>query len=121
MLISNAFPSNYIRAADLQGRSVVVTIDRVTLEDLNGEHKPVLHFEGKHRGLVLNKTNATTLAGSFGDDTAAWEGQKIELFPVEADFQGRRVPAIRVRVPPGTSRADYAAPVAGPNAYAEAS
>lgn len=119
MLISSAFPSNFLRAVDLQGRAVRVTIDTVKLEEIGGETRPILYFEGKQRGLPLNKTNATTIAAMLGDETLHWEGQQIELYPTETDFQGKRVQAIRVRMPAGAGRANVAAPL--PTAYAEQS
>ena len=99
MKFSEAFPSDYLRASDLQGRDVTVTIERVEFKELAGEpNKAVLYFEGKQRGLVLNKTNGVTIVDSYGDDMNEWIGKSITLFPTKVDFQGRRVDAIRVRV-----------------------
>jgi hypothetical protein len=99
MRISAAFPSTYLKAADLQGRPVSVHMDRVTMEDLGSEEKPVLYFHGAQKGLVLNKTNANTIASVYGDDTTAWTGQPITLVESMVDYQGRSVAAIRVRMP----------------------
>lgn len=100
MRMSAAFPSNYLRAADLQGRNVTVTIDRVAMEDIGGDHKPVLYFRGKEKGMVLNKTNGNNISAAYGDETDDWAGGEIVLFPTMVDFQGRSVEAIRVRIPP---------------------
>lgn len=99
MLISAAFPGSYLKAQDLQGRTIPVTIADCRMEDLGGEEKPVLYFEGKERGLVLNKTNASFLVDAYGDETSQWRGRPIELYPARVQFQGRMVDAIRVRVP----------------------
>lgn len=99
MLISTAFPGTYLKAQDLQGRTIPVTIADCRMEDLGGEEKPVLYFEGKERGLVLNKTNASLLVDAYGDETSQWHGRPIELYPARVQFQGRMVDAIRVRVP----------------------
>jgi len=107
MRISTSFPSEYLRAADLQGREITVLIDRVEIRDLGGDPKPVLFFEGKSRGLVLNKTNGNVIADVYGDETDDWTGKPVVLYEALVDFQGRRVPAIRVRVP---RRPDVAAP-----------
>lgn len=101
MRISSAFPSNYLKAADLQGKSVKVSIDRVELEDIGGDYKPVLYFTGKDKGMVLNKTNSNNIATAYGDETDAWSGKEIVLFEAMVDFQGRTVPAIRVKLPSG--------------------
>jgi len=98
--INNAFPSAYIKADDLQGRDCQVTISHVRSEDIgSGEHKLVVFFLGKERGLVLNKTNANTIATVTGaTDTDMWCNKSIILFPTQTDFQGRQVPCIRVRL-----------------------
>ena len=100
MKISDAFPSNYLKAADLNGRTIPVTIADCQLEDLGGESKPVLRFVGKDKGCVLNKSNASVLADAFGDETSAWNGKKIELYSEKVFFQGRMVDGLRVRIPP---------------------
>lgn len=99
MLISNAFPGNYLKAADLQGRTVTVAVSDCRMEDLGGEEKPVLYFQGKDRGMVLNKTNASAIVSAYGDDTGAWVGRPLDLFVARVSFQGRMVDGLRVRVP----------------------
>lgn len=119
MRISGAFPSEYLKAADLQGRAVRVQIDRVEMRDIGGDHKPVLYFQGKDKGMVLNKTNATNIANAYGDDTDNWEGAEVELFEAQVDFQGKTVPAIRIRIPPRPPAQRQAAPVRTPQQTAE--
>jgi hypothetical protein len=99
MNINDAFPSSYIKAADLQGRPVRVTVESCQLEDLDGEQKPVLRFRGKQKGMVLNRVNAGTLSAALGDETAAWTGREIEIYPDQTMFQGRMVACLRLRVP----------------------
>ena len=97
--VSEAFPSNYLKAADLAGRTVKVTIDKVTFEEIGQtrDRKPIIHFDKVQKGLVLNKTNATEIAAQHGDQMDAWTGKEIELFSQMVPFQGQNVPAIRVR------------------------
>lgn len=100
MKISNAFPSKFLKAGNLQDRNVTVTMSHVVIEDVgDGERKPVLYFQGKNKGLVLNKTNSGTIAAVYGDDTEAWNGKLIVLYPAMVDFRGDSVEAIRVRTP----------------------
>ena len=75
MRISDAYPSNYLKASDLQGRTVVVTIDHCDIEDIGDERKPILYFQGKQKGMVLNKTNANNVSVLYGDDTDDWIGR----------------------------------------------
>ena len=110
MKIGAAFPGQYLKAADLQGKRIRVVIDKVEMEDIGGETKPVLHFRGKSRGVVLNKTNANAIWGINGsDDTDDWPGTEIVLFPSKTDFQGKRVDCIRID-PPERQPAPKAAP-----------
>ena len=98
MNINTAFPSKFVRVADLQNRRVTVTIERVTIEDMgDGDTKPVAYFIGSQRGLALNKTNAFEIAMAFGEETDHWAGKQIELFPASTMYQGRNTPCIRVR------------------------
>ena len=97
MKVSDAYPSNYIKAIDLDGRTAELTIRNVTMEDLGNDRKPVAHFSDAKKGLVLNVTNASAVAAEFGDDMDAWAGHKIELYGTPVTFQGKTVDAIRVR------------------------
>ena len=112
MQISAAFPSEFLKAADLQGREVKVTVDRVEMREVGDGDKPVLFFQGKEKGVVLNKTNADTLASAYGEETDGWAGQPIVLFTTSVLFEGRRVQGIRVRIPQQPRRAATAAPKA---------
>ena len=102
MIISEAYPSKYLKAADLDGQDRTVTVRACVQEELGQgaemETKPVLYFDGGHKGLVLNKTNATAIVEDYGDDTEAWAGREIVLFIQKVTFQGKLMPAIRVRV-----------------------
>lgn len=100
MRISDAFPSEFLKAADLQGRTVTLFISHVEMAEIGRDERPVLYFKGKDKGLVLNKTNATNIATVYGDDTDDWAGGEVTLYEAMVDYQGKTVPAIRVRVPP---------------------
>ena len=99
MKISETFPSKYLKAADLQGREVRVVMQNVESEKVGDDNKPVLYFKGKDRGLCLNKTNSSTIADAYGDDTEDWFDQPLILFSAMVEYAGKMGPAIRVRVP----------------------
>ena len=106
MKISDAFPSSYLKASDLNGKAVRVVIDSVTMEKLGDDQKAVLHFVGKDKGLVLNKTNTYRIIEAVGsDETNDWEGWSVTLYACKVDYQGKRVDAIRVDDRPGASKA----------------
>src|SRR3990167_5956851 len=62
------------------------------------EDKLIVHFNGKEKGLMLNKTNFKKIAASYGPDDAAWAGKAILLYRDITDFGGKDVPCLRVRV-----------------------
>lgn len=99
MQLSQAFPSNYLKASDLQGRNITVKIDRVEKEKIGTDSKLVLYFQGKEKGMVLNKTNANNIGYLYGEETDDWHGCEITLFEAMVDYQGKTVPAIRVKSP----------------------
>lgn len=102
--INSAFPSNYIKAADLQGRNVRCKIDRVLMEEVGSDRKPVMYFSGKEKGLVLNRTNAAVIADTYGEDTDDWVGGEVELFSAKVLFQNKMVDAIRLSVPKNAAK-----------------
>lgn len=101
MKISDAFPSNYLKSSDLQGRSVRVQIDKVQTEELgrDREMKPILYFQGKSKGMVLNRTNGMVIAAAYGDDTDSWRGAEIELYVAIVEMGGKQMDGLRVRIP----------------------
>jgi hypothetical protein len=99
MNINEQFTSKYLKASDLQGRDVTVKMGRVEQEKVGDDMKLVLYFQGKERGMIINKTNANSIADVYGGETNDWYGQAIILFEQMVDFQGKRVPGLRVRAP----------------------
>ena len=100
MRVAQAFPSNFLKVDDLQNRRVQVTIANVAIEEVGDSNKPVVYFKGKDKGLVLNKTNAAMIEEiAKTDEMDNWTGAQIVLYPARVDFQGKRVPAIRVDYP----------------------
>lgn len=98
--INDAFPSNYIKASDLKGAAVVVTIDRVEFEPVgrDKEMKAVCYFLGKQKGMVLNKTNGRKITEIAGSPlTEEWHGTAIVIYPTETEFAGETVECIRVK------------------------
>lgn len=97
--VSEVYGGNWLTADDLNGREVTVTIESVSIHEMNdGRKKAALHFVGKEKALLLNVTNGNTIAELLGtDEMDNWEGSRIRLYVAKVDFQGKRVPAIRVK------------------------
>ena len=98
-----AFPSKFLKADDI-AVSQDVEIKRVAFETVGAgqrqERKLVVHFVELEKGLVLNLINADTIAEITGsDDYESWGGHRITLFPTKTEFQGKRVPCLRITEP----------------------
>jgi hypothetical protein len=103
MHIDQLYPSRFLRCADLNGQPMRVTIAGLKREDVGGEAKVIVSFTDGVKALILNKTNAKSIAKALGDETATWRGKAITLVPAQVDFRGDIVDAIRIRPAPARS------------------
>ncbi len=99
MKVSDAFPSDYLKAADIGNNQIKVLVSHVEMRDVGDDTKPVVFFQNKKKGVVLNITNANAIAQYYGDDMDKWAGHEIVLFTMMVSYQGRMQPGIRVRIP----------------------
>ncbi len=109
---SDVFPSKYLKAEDLSGQTVAVTIETVCMEEVSNDQKAIAYFRGKQKGLVLNQINWDTIEAMYGDDTEGWTGKRISVFPSTTQFNGKVVACLRIK--PGQSL-----PVAKAEAFIE--
>jgi hypothetical protein len=98
------FPSKYLKAeADLEDGEVInLTVAEYKRETLgqgsDAETKPVLYFKETKKGLVINKTNAKTLAKLYGGETDGWIGKPISLIRMDVQYPGGEMgPGMRVK------------------------
>ena len=96
MEYTDIYRSSYMKADDLKGRTAKRTISGCTAEVVGEDKKLVLVFSNEDTSLVLNKTNATTLAELYGPETGEWEGKAIKLVPSTTSYQGKMVKCIRI-------------------------
>jgi hypothetical protein len=94
------FPSKYLKASDLNGKPVVVTIRDAQFEVLKNpkgeeQSKTVLYFASKKKSLPLNVVNWDSVADILGGDTEDWIGGKIELYPTKTEMAGKPCDCIR--------------------------
>lgn len=106
MNINEVFPSKYLKASDLHGKSVKVVIDRVTVEKMGEDNKPVLYFKGKEKGMALNKSNAQMIAAVYSPETDGWVGKEIKLYAGKVNFNGQMVDSLKVEVIPPSGGPD---------------
>lgn len=102
--VRSMYDSEYVAAWDLQGKDQVVTIAKVIPGEFSKsgtskkDHAPIVFFEGRAKGMVVNKTNRKTIGGIVGSFKAkAWVGAKITIFPTTCAFGPNIVDCIRVR------------------------
>lgn len=111
MHVKNLFPGKYLGAHHLNGRDAALTIERLAHEVIKterGEEKRwVAYFvevkakDGEERKrLVLNRTNAETIAAMHGSETDNWIGKRITVYPDRVNAFGKTVDAIRIRATP---------------------
>ncbi len=92
-----AFPSNWLAAADLNGSAVKVTIASVEPVKIGEDEKIGIKFIGKEKGIICNVTNWNAIEDAYGEESDDWIGKEIELYPTRVDLRGKLVDAIRVR------------------------
>lgn len=102
--------SELLRACDLDGRDVTVTIAKVeggsvTAPGGKRNKKPLLWFVESKTGkpFVANSTNCKTIEGLYGGDYTAWIGKRVTLYPTTTSNPERQtVDCIRIRpvIPP---------------------
>ena len=120
------FDSEWVRAWDLGGRALTVTIVKVAAGVLENQKarkkdkKPVVWFKGAQKPLALNKTNAKTIAQLYGNDTTAWIGKTITIYPTRTQFGNEEVDCIRIKpeMPRGKAQ-DMPNPAPPPESPAE--
>ena len=83
MHYDDLYGSRFLAAADLKG-PITATIERIDQEQFQRPGEPtrtkaVIYVRGGKKGIVLNKTNASTLATSFGKNFAAWPGKRVTI------------------------------------------
>lgn len=96
------YPGRFVKAGDLKGRDVHVTITDVSLEELEGSKKQIkgiLTLKETQKELVLNRTNGECIKAMFGRKIADWVGKRITIYPAKIESELADL-AIRVRGSP---------------------
>lgn len=97
MKISDIY-STCLKAADLNGQDLTVTIDGGEVRTLDdGKRKLLIKFRELQQPLLLNVTNARQIARLHGEEVTLWKGKQIILYRTVTMFGSREVDCIRVR------------------------
>lgn len=98
MRADKAFPSKYLKAADVKEKPRVAVISHLAQETVgqgpDAKERHVLHFEDG-KPMVLNRTNWDTLEEAFGDSDD-WSGHKVKIRCTRTQFQGKATDGIRL-------------------------
>ena len=96
------FGKEHLGSWDLP-RDVTLTIERVTQGELRVpggkkvDKRPIVHFQGTPKTLVLNATNGKAIASIYSPQVETWAGKRITIYATTTSFGGETVPCIRVR------------------------
>ena len=96
-----AYPGKYLEVADLQGKQVTATIEKVehvAVRRVQGGSEPkwIVTFQKKKKVLLANKTNLLSIAALIGRDMDKWAGKRITLKPSSDLLKGETVACIRI-------------------------
>ena len=104
MNVDDIFPSKYLKAADLKGQDLMVTIQSTDIAQFDDGRKIEVTLVGQSKMFICNKTNARAIATAYSSDTNAWHGREVILFPMMVDTPNGPKEAIRVRIPTTTQQ-----------------
>jgi hypothetical protein len=79
------YPGRFLKASELLGKKVTLTITDVDLEELQGEDgtkkaKAIISFKESEKKLVACKTTGTQIKEMFGKSLADWINKRVTLF-----------------------------------------
>ena len=91
------YSGRFLKAGELMGKKVTLTITDVDLEELQGDDgtkkaKAIISFKETEKKLVSCKTNGLCLKEMWGKELAGWLGKRVTIF--EDVWSGE--PCIRV-------------------------
>lgn len=99
----NLYDTDYIGVWSLGGEDRTVVIKRVKGGEVGGQdgrkkqRKILVFFEQFEKAMVLNVTNAKTIAGMYGNDVRGWLNKRVTLYATTTKFSGEVVDCIRIR------------------------
>jgi hypothetical protein len=94
------YGSRFLAATDLKG-AVTATIERIEYEQFTRPNQPtrtkaVAYFRNGKKGMVINKTNAATMASAFGKKFPDWVGKRVTIKPETTTFAGKPTQGLRL-------------------------
>ncbi len=117
-----ALPGNFLKAGQLMDKNgnhrvVQCVVASVVMEKMpGGDMKPVMYFQGKPMGAVINATSWDNMTTVYPDDSDVWIGKPVEVFTEATKrLDGSPTRGVRVRpvAGPDTAAAYAPAPLVG--------
>ena len=115
------FESDWLGSIDLGGKDLTVKIALVEKAEVfnpktNAKSmKLAFRFDGQAKGMICNRTNATTISKLYGTEASAWTGKQITLYPTTCKVGRETTTCLRVREKvPGGSKQDTSGPKSEP-------
>ncbi len=106
-ILKSHMGGKYLRSDDIDGTGkefgIVAEITDFTEADVSrkdddaSEVKPIIHFDGDWKPMVLNSTNLSTVIALFGDDETKVIGKKIGVWVDDrVQYAGKLVKGLRL-------------------------
>ena len=94
--------SPFLKGDDLEeGERTTVTIKSAEEVDFpSGDTVPVLEFLELDQKLTLNKTRVKKCVEILGSDTEEWVGQKISIYRIDVQYNGKTMPGVAIAKAP---------------------
>lgn len=100
----NYLDKNYLGAHNLEeGEEFLLTIEKFEGEEMvqtadgSKSSKQVLYFKEDKPKMILNITNATTIASLYGNHPEDWVGKQIQVYSANVKAFGKQQDALRIR------------------------
>lgn len=96
------YDGKFLKAGELKGRKVTLTIKSVDIYELEGKDGPerrgVISFKERPKLIALNKINGLCLKAMFGRELPKWEGKRVTIYPDTVKEAGamKGEPCIRI-------------------------
>jgi hypothetical protein len=103
---NDLYGTKYMSADDTDEEGFIGTIETVEFHNMrDGGTKAVAFFEGRDKGVVLNKTRARVLANISGSkEWEDWQGIRVKVTAGTTDFAGQEVDCIVFKAPPSAKK-----------------
>lgn len=97
--INDLYPSKFLKSSDIKGTEPTYVIASLEVEEVGDGRKPVLYFQNEEKGMVLNRTNADTIAQFMGENTDDWLGREITVCVMRVQGPNGMTDGLRVKEP----------------------